>query len=139
MDRHGKNIYGTPTIAPNEKLAGIMESKRGTTEFLLDGKQRGAVQKAIEECCLLREWLLRAVNVRTNHVHSTVSATQKPEGILNAFKANATKYLRAAQLVSPEQKIWSRGGSTRYLWKPEHVNRANDYVLNGQGDDLPNF
>jgi REP element-mobilizing transposase RayT len=139
MDRHGKNIYGSPAIAPNEKLIGITESNRGDAEFLLDGKQRAVVRKAIEDCCLLREWQLRAINVRTNHVHATISAARKPEGILVAFKSNATKYLREAQLVSFEQKVWSRGGSTRYLWKPEHINRANDYVLNGQGNDLPDF
>ena len=139
MDRHGKNIYGTPGIAPNEKLTGIMESKLAAPEFVLDGKQRTAVQQAIEDCCLLREWLLRAVNVRTNHVHATVSAARKPEGILNAFKANSTRYLRKAQLVSDDQKVWSRGGSTRYLWKPNHVNIANDYVINGKGEDLPEF
>ncbi len=81
---------------------------------------------------MLREWLLRAVNVRTNHVHATVSAMRKPEGVLNAFKANSTRYLREAQLVSDDQKVWSRGGSTRYLWNPNHVNIANDYVTNGQ-------
>ncbi len=139
IDRHGKNIYGAPCIAPNEKLAKLMESQRGSAEFLLDGKQRAVVQKAIEDCCMLREWLLRAVNVRTNHVHATVSAMRKPEGVLNAFKANSTRYLREAQLVSDDQKVWSRGGSTRYLWKPNHVNIANDYVTNGQGDDLPDF
>ena len=139
MDRHGKNIYGAQAIAPNEELVKIMESKRAAPEFLLDGKQRAAVEKAIVDCCLWREWMLRALNIRTNHVHVTVSATRTPEGILNAFKANATRYLRKAQLVPDGQKVWSRGGSTRYLWKPEHVNRANDYVIDGQGEDLPDF
>jgi REP element-mobilizing transposase RayT len=139
IDRHGKNVCGSPTIVPNEKLIGIMESKLVAPEFALNGKQRAAVQQAIEDCCLLREWLLRALHVRTNHVHATVSATRKPEAILNAFKANSTRYLREAQLVSDDQKVWSRGGSTRYLWKPNQVNIANDYVINGQGDDLPNF
>jgi len=58
---------------------------------------------------------------------------------MNAFKANATRELRAAGLVSSVQIVWSRGGSTRYLWKPSHVEGAIDYVLNGQGDDLPKF
>ena len=139
MDRHGKNTYGSPAISPNEKLVKVMDGKRAASIFLLNGKQRTVVQKAIEDCCSLREWMLRALNVRTNHVHATVSATRKPEGILNAFKANSTRYLRQEQLVCDGQKVWSRGGSTRYLWKPNHVNIANDYVINGQGDDLPDF
>jgi hypothetical protein len=58
---------------------------------------------------------------------------------LNAFKANATRELRKAGLVEREQKIWSRGGSTRLLWKPRNVESAVNYTLYGQGDDLPDF
>gem|GEM_PF-5201292 len=29
--------------------------------------------------------------------------------------------------------IWSRGGSTRYLWKPARVAAAVEYVLYSQG------
>ncbi len=96
MDRRGKNIYGTPAIAPNRKLVEIMESKQNVQAFLLDGRQRAAVETAIKACCDLREWALRAINVRTNHAHATVSAARKPEGILNAFKANSTRELRSA-------------------------------------------
>src|ERR1044071_8102876 len=32
-------------------------------------------------------------------------------------------------------KVWTRGASTRYLWKPAHVEAAIDYVLYSQGDD----
>jgi hypothetical protein len=56
---------------------------------------------------------------------------------MNAFKANATRELRAAGLVSPDQQVWARGGSTRYLWKPSHLEGAINYVLYGQGDELP--
>jgi len=31
----------------------------------------------------------------------------------------------------------SRHDSTRYLWKPDHVERAIDYVINGQEKDEP--
>ena len=55
------------------------------------------------------------------------------------FKANATRTLRENGLLHPDQKVWSRGASTRYLWKQEHVDKAIDYVINGQGDDLPEF
>jgi len=61
------------------------------------------------------------------------------EAVMNAFKANATRELREAGLITPDVRVWSRGGSTRYLWKASHVDGAVDYVLFGQGDDLPNF
>src|SRR5208283_2139266 len=32
---------------------------------------------------------------------------------------------------------WSRHGSTRYLWKPEHVSGAVRYTLHEQGENAP--
>lgn len=140
VDRHsGKNHYGTPKIDPNEKLVTIMAEKRLTRAFVLNGESRTTVERAIRNVCRLREYSLFAANVRTNHVHSVVSAAAKPETMMNAFKANATRELREAGLVTTDVRVWSRGGSTRYLWKPSHVEGAMDYVLHGQGDDLPDF
>jgi REP element-mobilizing transposase RayT len=139
VDRHGKNIYSAPAIPPNENLTVMMSENMQMPEFTLDGRQRAVVESAIRSVCKLRGYNLPAINVRTNHAHSVVAAMKSPESVMNAFKANATRELRAAGLVSPNQIIWSRGGSTRYLWKPSHVDGAIEYVLHGQGDDLPNF
>ncbi len=139
MDRHGKNIYGTPKVLPSRNLNSMMRENRTSTDFLLDGPCRGVVESAIRDVCSVRGYGLHPVHVRTNHAHSVVASSRKPEIVMNAFKSNATKELRLAGLVSADQQIWSRGGSTRYLWKPGHVEGAVDYVLYGQGDDLPNF
>jgi REP element-mobilizing transposase RayT len=140
VDRHdGKNIHGTPRIEPNEELNRMMQVKRQADEFLLDGRHRAVVERAVRGVCELRKYLLFAANVRTNHVHSVVYGSAKPEKIMNAFKANATRELREAGLVYEGQKVWSRGGSTRYLWRQSHFDGAVDYVLYGQGDDLPDF
>jgi REP element-mobilizing transposase RayT len=105
----------------------------------LDGFQRPVVEKAVREVCQHRGYKLLAINVRTNHVHTVVSAQLEPERILQAFQAYATRKLREAGLLSRDVKPWARHGSTPYLWKEKHVERAIDYVLNGQGDDLPSF
>ena len=140
VDRHkGKNIYGTPKIGPNTNLTRLMSDWRAGDEFILDGPCREAVEKAIRSVCEFRKYLLHAANVRTNHCHTVVTAPNKPDSMMNAFKANATRELRESGLVDKERQIWSRGGSTRYLWKPYHLERAIDYVLYGQGDDLPEF
>jgi hypothetical protein len=34
---------------------------------------------------------------------------------------------------------WADKGSERWLWTEKHVSDAVDYVINGQGDDLPKF
>jgi REP element-mobilizing transposase RayT len=139
VDRHGKNVYGTPKVLPSRNLNRIMKENRGIEQFTLDGTQRAVVERTIRDVCDYRRYGLYATNVRTNHVHTVVRSSQKPEFILNAFKSNATRELRAAGLVSEARQVWSRGGSTRYLWKPGHVEGAIDYVLYGQGDDLPDF
>jgi REP element-mobilizing transposase RayT len=137
MDRHGKNIYGAPRIAENPKLHAQMSRERATPEFLLDTAQRACVDKAVRSMCRTRGYGLFAINVRTNHVHTVISAAAKPEGIINALKANATRELRENRLVDLNTSVWSRGGSRRYLWKQHHVDAAIDYVLFGQGKDLP--
>ncbi|HMU34844.1 MAG TPA: hypothetical protein PKC89_13385, partial [Pyrinomonadaceae bacterium] len=139
VDRHGKNIYGTSRVLPSRNLNAAMRKNQASASFLLDGPCRGLVERAIREVCSLRDYPLHAINIRTNHAHSVVASARKPEIVLNAFKSNATKELRRAGLVSVEQQVWARGGSTRYLWKPNRVESAIEYVLNGQGDDLPNF
>jgi REP element-mobilizing transposase RayT len=105
----------------------------------LNAYQRPVVENAIRDVCKHRGYRLIAINVRTNHVHTVVSAQIKPEPILQAFQAYATRKLREAGLLSRSVRPWSRHGSTPYLWKEKHVERAIDYVLNGQGDDLPSF
>jgi len=139
VDRHGKNIYGTSRIAPNARFSKHMKQNTHGPEFLLNGRQRAIIEAAICEVCAVRGYNLRAINVRTNHAHSVVAAKIRPERIINAFKANSTRELRANGLVDDGTSVWSRGGSRRYLWKSHHVDAGINYVLYGQGDDLPNF
>ena len=83
---------------------------------------------------------MRAINVRTNHIHTVVSASHKKPGrVLGAFKANATRQLRQDNLWRNSFSPWADEGSKRRLWNEQSVARAIDYVLNGQGDDLPDF
>ena len=139
VDRHGKNIYGTPRIDPSPELLKVMREEMDWPPFILNQAQRIAVDAEIKDVCAKRNYDLRALNVRTNHAHSVVSAETKPEPIINAFKANATRALREQNLVDPNVQIWSRGKSRRYLWKPRAVALAIDYTLNQQGENLIDF
>ena len=88
---------------------------------------------AIREICALPSCVLRALNVRSNHVHLVVSAnTNRPELLLNAFKAKATTSLRRKGRWRHAHSPWSDGGSKRYLWIEARLERAIDYVLNHQ-------
>jgi len=100
---------------------------------------RRNVEAAIREVCKVRNYGLYAINVRTNHAHLVVSASGKPELMMNAFKAYATRRLRSEDLVGESTKVWARHGSTRYLWTEQHIDSAVEYVVNGQGGELPTF
>ena len=98
----------------------------------LKKRQRSIIEQAVREVCFHRKYALRAINVRTNHVHTVVSAMSKPEPILNAFKSYSTRALREAALLSADIRPWARHGSTIYLWKEKDLEKAVEYVLLGQ-------
>jgi REP element-mobilizing transposase RayT len=104
-----------------------------------DAIRRKHVEAAIREVCAVRGIVLIAINVRTNHVHIVIATNRLPEPIMNSFKAYATRRLREKGLVGSEEKVWSRHGSTRYLWTEEHIGTAVEYVVSGQGGELPRF
>jgi REP element-mobilizing transposase RayT len=135
MDRK-QNIYGTPKIAPNSRLEGSDLKQRKHPPITLDAAQRKVVESAVREVCEYRKHDLRAINVRTNHVHAVVTAAMKPEPVLDSFKSYATRALHQTGLFSPGVKPWARHGSTIYLWKEQDVAKAIAYVKLGQGDEL---
>jgi len=136
IDRHGFNIYGTPRRDENKKLEETMLSELKHKSFLMNEVQRQAVKSAIIEVCEYRKYELQAINIRSNHLHAVVSAQTKPALIADAFKSYATRSLRKNFLIDTDTKVWARGRSRRYLWKPRHVSLAVEYVLYGQGDIL---
>ena len=131
------NRYRDPYLPVNEGWQHHNRKKLKTHPFILGAMERGSVEKAIRETCQIRKWDLRAVNVRTNHVHSVVAADRQPTLVLNAFKANATRQLRENKLWPHPFSPWAHKGSKVLLWNERSIANAIDYVLYGQGDDLP--
>ena len=83
----------------NSKLAEDEKAELRHPPITLDSAQRDVVEKSIREVCDHRGYALHAVNVRTNHVHSVVTASCKPERVMDSFKAYATRRLREARLL----------------------------------------
>ena len=134
------NRFRSPYIEPNENWLGHNQQSLKAPPLILKARHRKLVEAAIRETCHTRHWFLQAINVRTNHVHTVVTASDKKPGhLLGAFKANGTRELRQAGLWSNTFSPWADGGSKVRLWNEQSVARAIDYVLNGQGKDLPNF
>jgi REP element-mobilizing transposase RayT len=138
MDRKNFQSYGSAKIPVNASLEKRELSNLKNEPFVFDSLKRETIKAAIQEVCEHRNYHLIALNVRTNHVHCG-GGNAKPELIMNAFKAYATRRLREKLQIPKDIKIWSRHGSTRYLWTEEQIEAAVDYVANGQGDNLPDF
>jgi REP element-mobilizing transposase RayT len=134
------NQYKTSYLPPQKKWIEINRQRLKGDAVTLNAPQRSCVEKAIRDTCLIRQWRLNAINVRTNHVHTVVSiGLIKPEKALNAFKANSTREMRQNDFWKYQHSPWADKGSKRYLWNERSVEMAVDYVINGQGDELPEF
>ena len=134
------NRYRAPYIDPNETWLRHNVNALKSEPVTLDACRREAVELAIRETCSFRRWHMHAVSARTNHVHVVVSiGSMKPERALTAFKGNATRQMRQNGCWPEPASPWAEKGSKRYLWNERSVARAIDYVLYGQGDELPDF
>ncbi len=139
VDRY-HNRYQSPYIPPNRKRIELDLHLLSGEITVLSVKQRESTENAIRETCDFRMWNLRAINVRTNHVHTVVSiGTANPERALNAFKAYATRKMRENNCWHSDRSPWADKGSKKRLWNEQSVQKAIDYVINGQGEDLPEF
>ena len=130
------NVFGTPLLPPNppRERAGRQRSKHAPV--MLNAPQRQVARAAIVAVCAHRQWSLHELNVRSNHVHVVVSAPRHPDHVMGSFKSWATRRMREASVIDADIQPWAERGSRKYLWKPEQVEAACRYVLDGQGPDL---
>lgn len=133
------NGYGGRLIERDGRRAWCDRRTMKQAAYSLDEARRMVVLKAIEEVCTHRRWGLKAAHIRRDHVHVVVSAEAAPEKIMGDFKAYASRALTSAGFEHAKRKRWTRHGSTRYVWKPEHVDRAIAYVLREQGKPMQTY
>ena len=134
------NIYKSPYIPASRGFAKFNQKELKGKPVSLDANQREIIEKAIREVCDFRNWTLRAISVRTNHVHAVVSiGLENPGKALNNFKVYATRKMRENGCWKFDHSPWSNKGSKRFLWNERSIEIAVDYVINGQGNELPDF
>jgi REP element-mobilizing transposase RayT len=131
------NSYGTPKLPADQKRKEYNQRLIKQPPVKLTAARRAAVLAALKETCEIRKWELWASNIRSNHVHTVISANCKPDRILNALKANATRKMREAGCWISERSPWVYRGSKRYLWREKDMDNAIAYVLYEQGEPLP--
>jgi REP element-mobilizing transposase RayT len=141
-DRRGSvdrfhNTYGTPRLPRNLPRERYDRSLMAGPPVRLNAKQRAAIERGIRETCRIRKWALWAFNIRTNHVHSVVTAPCGSKKVLAALKANATRTMRESNCWNSERSPWAYRGSRRSLWNEQQLTAAFAYVLYDQGEPLP--
>lgn len=132
IDRN-HNQYGTDRIPSQPHLERYESESLKNSPVAFSQNHRQIILESIMRVCGYYNWHLFAVHVRTNHVHAIVSADTPPEKILHGFKANATRHLRQSHPVFADLKIWTRHGSTKYLWDRKALVAAMSYVIHEQG------
>ena len=130
------NSYGEPMFPPSRGLVGSFRLAMRWPPYRMGDPERVVVANAIVAAFRKGDQSLLALNVRTNHVHLVCEPSGPPEAAMNAAKAVATGALRRASLVDAERKVWSRHGSTRYLFEELDVTSAANYVVELQGANL---
>ena len=134
--KHRRGRDDVVEIEPNSARRQSASERMRSSPVTLDRARRRVVDNAIRETCEFHGWYLRALNVRTNHVHLVVSSDVIPARVVNAAKSRATRMLRQARLVDSIEQVWTRGASKRYLWTDDDAAGACHYVLYAQGPDL---
>ena len=133
------NRYKSPYLPRSDRRRDLSERQLKSAPVTLNAPQRQSVDTAIREVCDYRRWFLHALNVRCL-VHVVVAiGPAKPERALNAFKAYATRRMRRDGNWQEPHTPWADRGSKRHLWNEGSLALAVDYVINGQGDELPEF
>jgi REP element-mobilizing transposase RayT len=138
-DRRGSvdrfhNRYGTPRLPPNPLREGYERGLLRQPPVRLTQPQRRVVMNAIKELCMEKGWSLWAVNARSNHVHTVVSASCKSKEVRAALKARATRNMREQGCWHHEYSPWAALGSRRNLWTHQEVINAAVYVEYEQGE-----
>jgi REP element-mobilizing transposase RayT len=129
-DRKVHNIPGTPVLTADSVIQEKERSRLKNPPITLNREQRRIIESTIREVIEYNQWRLHAINVRTEHIHVVLTAgAQKPEFIMNRFKSWCTRALRESGLLGNEITLWSRHGSTRYLWSENDVHEVVKYVL----------
>jgi REP element-mobilizing transposase RayT len=136
-DERGSTDRKHGFVVPDFKLEEHRRSQLNHDPMKFDARKRAVIREAIEADCSHRKRSIEAISVRTNHVHLVVLTSEDPSLVVKNVKSWATRRLREEGLVAVDRPVWTEGGSKRWLWNGEDVRAACTYVLEGQGEDLP--
>jgi REP element-mobilizing transposase RayT len=133
------NQYNFPRLADDPLRAKIAADRMVQPPYHLDVARRNAVAISINSVARHHNWEILAAHVRSTHVHVVVTANCSPDSAMNAFKSYASRELNRLELDGPGRRRWARHGSTVYLFTPEAISAAVNYVACRQGPAMAVF
>jgi hypothetical protein len=132
-DSRGWFKRGAGFQAPNPifELDAILDKAEDALTF--NQQQRQIVENTIRQHCQIRNWLLHAVNCRTNHVHAVVTCNRKIQEPRIQFKAWCTRRLKEKEpALKSRDNLWTDRGWDLFVDDDECLGRVVAYVLEGQ-------
>ncbi len=132
------NTHGAPRLPTDP--ARHNRDLRALTDppYILSPIGRVLVDKIMREHCQRKGWTLRALAVRSNHVHVVILSRDQSKDVVEAelmvkqLKEWGTRKLRSQRLAGPKQRVWADHGSTIHLFEPGSLEAAVQYVLTMQ-------
>lgn len=130
------NQPGTPFVEPDARRLQREREAMAQPMYVMDAPRRSIVRDAVVAICREKDWNLRALHVRSNHVHVVVGAAREPGRLMSDLKARASRELNRAGLDTPDRKRWTRHGSTIHLFTLEKVSEKVRYTIEEQGPKM---
>jgi REP element-mobilizing transposase RayT len=112
------------------RLERAMAQSLRSAPVRLDDDGCAIVAATLREVCKHWAWVLHAFSVQREHVHVVVTGggTVTPEQIMTTFKAWSTRRLWQRGCLGRGGRVWSRHGSTRYVWSLRELSTVVEYV-----------
>ena len=131
-DDRGWNRKGEfENLPANPLLVETADARMKEDLFLLSAADRKLVEQTIRDHCDFRGWDLHAINVRSNHTHVVVAASEyKPDQVASQFKAWCTRKLKVT--YPNRERFWTEGTSCRWINTTDELAKAIEYTLEAQ-------
>lgn len=127
------NRFRSPRLPPDPARFAQARHSLKNPPMVLSPTARILVDNIMRQHCRLRSWDLRALAVRSNHVHVVIANPLiEPEPIVKQLKDWGTRKLRSMGLAGPRRHIWADHASTVFLYEPGLVEEKTRYVLTMQ-------
>ena len=123
------NEFDTPRLNADPDRFDHSLNRLSPEPFVLTPIAQTLVSKVMRDHCTIRNWDLRSLAVRSNHVHVVIASPEKPpEMIVKQLKEWGTRKLRSHRIVGPSRRVWADHASTIYLYQPGSMEKQIHYV-----------